>query len=159
MNAIAALKSACKASASFKNFREIEIGVYNIEEFKFVVTKYGKKLVVRTEEFLCFLPDRCSRAITTDQQLVELNNGAWAMKYSGRDAQRGNCILVDIVERQQNPEEWEYNDIQIDSMGSNNNIQNASTSMQFGNVGSNNDQDQDASTSAQFQNNAQNGSN
>lgn len=142
MSAIAALKSACKASASFKNFREIEIGIYNILEFKFVVTKYGKKLVVRTEEFLCFLPERCSRTITTDQQLTELNNGAWAMKYDGRDPTRGNCILVDIVE-QQNPGEWEWNHLitlasasaQFENMAANNE-QNA----QMGDMGSNNDQ-------------------
>lgn len=108
MSAIEVLKSACKPAASFKNFSDIEIGVYNIEEFKFCQTKYGKKLVVRTEDFLCFLPDRCSKAITTDEQLIELNNGAWAMKYDGRDSKRGNLILVDIVAKQKS-QDWEWN--------------------------------------------------
>lgn len=107
MEAIEALKSACKPAAAFKSFREIEIGVYDIEEFKFIETKYGKKLVIRTSEFLCFLPDRCSRAITTDKQLDELNTGAWALKYDGHDPRRGNCTLVDIVPQQQN---WEWNE-------------------------------------------------
>lgn len=111
MSAIEALKSACKVATSFKSFREIEIGVYDIEEFKFIETKFGKKLVVRTPEFLCFLPDRCSRIITRDEQLAELNTvGVWAMKYDGRDPRRGNCILVDIVPQQSNQQNWEWND-------------------------------------------------
>lgn len=112
MSAIEALKSACKPAAMFRNFKDIEIGVYDIKEFKFTVTKFGKKLVVRTEEFMCFLPDRCSKAITTEKQLVELNEGAWVMKYEGRDPKRGNCILVNIVEKlqsEQPKQDWEWN--------------------------------------------------
>lgn len=113
MSAIEALKSACKPAAMFRNFKDIEIGVYDVKEFKFTVTKFGKKLVVRTEDFMCFLPDRCSKAITTEKQLVELNEGAWVMKYDGRDPKRGNCILVNIVEKQQQQseqpgQEWEW---------------------------------------------------
>lgn len=97
MSAIEVLKSACQTfKTTFRNFSQIEIGTYNILEFKFVETKYGKKLVVRTEEFLCFLPDRCSKAITSELQLIELNNGAWAMKYDGKC---GNTVRVDIVAR------------------------------------------------------------
>lgn len=104
MSAIQALKSACKPAASYRNFCDIEIGVYNIEEFKFVQTVYGRKLVVRCEDFMCFLPDRCSKAITTDQQIIELNSGAWALKYEGRDSRRGNLIMVDFIERP----EWQF---------------------------------------------------
>lgn len=109
MSAIEVLKSSCKGTVSFRNFREIDVGVYGIEQFKFVETKHGKKLVVRTDEFLCFLPDRCSKAITTDQQVAELNLGEWALKYDGRDVKRGNCILVDIIEKPKQPE-WQWNE-------------------------------------------------
>lgn len=107
MSAIKALKAACKA-VPFKNFREINIGLYEILEFKFIHTKHGKKLVVRTEEFQCFLPERCSKTITTDKQIAELNSGEWVLKYAGRDPKMGNCILVDIIEK--SDPEWEYHD-------------------------------------------------
>lgn len=107
MDAITALKNSCKSKkVSFKNFNQIDAGVYNIEEFKFMDTKFGNKLVVRTENFMCFLPDRCSNTITTGEQLDELNNnGALAMQYEGRDEKRGNMILVNIIDRPQIPED------------------------------------------------------
>lgn len=102
MDAITALKNSCKSKkVSFKNFSQIELGVYNIEEFSFLQTKFGVKLVVRTENFMCFLPDRCSNAITTDEQIAELNGSSLAMQYEGRDEKRGDMILVNIIDRPQ----------------------------------------------------------
>lgn len=110
MSAIQLLMTSCKPKATFRRFEDIEVGVYNIEKFRFVETKFGKKLVVCTEEFMCFLPERCSKAITTDQQVNELNNGAWAMQYVGRDVLRGNAILVDIINK---PEEYELSESDV----------------------------------------------
>lgn len=117
MSIFETLKSACRASASFKNFSEIEIGVYEVEEFKFVETKFGKKLVVCTEEFMCFLPDRFSKKITTDEQLIELNNTPLRMKYDGRDLKRRNLIMVDFIKKEQEPQQdgqdWEWNQLLV----------------------------------------------
>lgn len=96
MSAFQALKSACKASTVFKNFDNIEIGVYNIVEFKFVETRYGKKVVVVTENFMCFLPDRIANAIKSDEAIIELNSAPYIMRYSGKDASRHNRVMLDF---------------------------------------------------------------
>lgn len=111
MSTIEALKKACTKSSQFRKFDDIDFGVYDIEEFKFVTTKFGKKLVVRTAEFLCFLPERCSTTINTDEQLEDLNNGLWAMQYKGKDAKRGNYIMVEIIERQPQLEDLDMDEL------------------------------------------------
>lgn len=111
MSAFEALKSACKASVSFKSFSEIEVGVYDVQEFKFVETKFGKKLVVRTEEFLCFLPERFSKAVSTDNQLIELNaelnSVTYSMKYDGKDPKRKSYI-VDFIKTPKMQDDWPH---------------------------------------------------
>lgn len=96
MSAFNLLKSACKASAMYKNFDNIEIGEYKVLEFKFVDTKYGRKVVVVTPEFLCFLPERFGKSITTQEAIDELNKTSCVMKYQGKDPRRKNLILLDF---------------------------------------------------------------
>lgn len=96
MSVFQALKSACKASTVFKNFDNIEIGAYNVVEFKFMVTRYGQKVVVVTEDFMCFLPDRIAKAIKSDEAIAELNSVPYIMKYNGKDTSRHNLVMLDF---------------------------------------------------------------
>lgn len=109
MNAFNKLESACRVAVSFKSFNEIEIGAYNVTEFKFMDTRFGKKIVVVTEDFMAFLPDRFSKAITTDEEIAELNSEQTIMLYGGRDAKRMNRIMVEF---QKVPQETYQHDAQ-----------------------------------------------
>lgn len=118
MSAFTALKSACKSAVSFKSFSEIEIGAYEVTKFKFMETKFGKKIVVVTEEFMCFLPDRFSKAITTDEQIAELNAEKTMMTYGGLESKRQNRIIVDFQKMpretfEHEAQNWEFDDLLV----------------------------------------------
>lgn len=96
MSAFKKLESACKVSVAFKSFDELEIGAYDVIQFKFMDTRFGKKVVVVCADFMVSLPERFSKAITTDEDIDELNSEKTTMIYTGRDAKRMNRINVDF---------------------------------------------------------------
>lgn len=110
MSAFKALKSAC--NTNYKNFGNIDIGVYKVLEFKLVETCYGTKVAVVTEEFMCFLPDRFSKSISTQEAIDELNGPPCFMKYDGKDPKRKNLIMLDFVKcPQQDAQELTWEDL------------------------------------------------
>lgn len=114
MSAFQALKSACRATTVFKNFDQIKIGVYDVIEFKFVETRFGKKVAVVTEDFLCILPERFSTTIRTDAAIEELNETRYIMKYKGKDAGQHNRVMLDFEvypQPPQNAQEWTFEDL------------------------------------------------
>lgn len=115
MSAFNALKSAVKSSSAYRNFDNIDIGVYKVLEFSFVVTRYGQKIVVTTPEFKCFLPDRFSKSIQTAEAIAELNATRCVMRFSGKDVTRRNRVMVDFemipVQRQQDGQEMPWNSV------------------------------------------------
>lgn len=112
MSAFNALKSACKGSIMYRNFDSIEIGVYKVLEFKFADTRYGRKIVVVTDEFMCFLPDRFSKSIMTQEAIDELNNTPCVMKYNGKDPKRKNLVKLDFEKYiQQDAQELTWEDL------------------------------------------------
>lgn len=119
MSAFNALKSAVKASSAYRNFDNIDVGVYKVLGFKFMNTRYGQKIVVTTAEFKCFLPDRFSKSIQTDEAIAELNGTPCVMRFSGKDATRKNRVMVDFEKiPQQDAQEMPWNSldsIEIDS--------------------------------------------
>lgn len=119
MSAFNALKTAAKASSAYRNFDNIAVGVYKVLKFEFVTSKYGKRVVVTTPEFKCFLPDRFSQSIQTDEAIAELNGSPCVMRFSGKDATRKDRVMVDFEAiPQQDGQEmaWNSNDsIEISS--------------------------------------------
>lgn len=115
MDAFKKLQAACKG-ATFKKFSEIAIGSYEVHQFKFVETRFGKKVVVVTDEFMCFLPERFSKAITTDDQIDALNAEKTMMSYRGRDAGRMNFVILDFQKMgedlfESGSQQWEFGDL------------------------------------------------
>lgn len=121
MSAFNALKSAVKASGAYRNFDNIEIGVYKVLGFSFVITRYGQQVVVTTPEFKCFLPDRFSKYIRTVEALAELNATPCVMRFSGKDATRRNRVMVDFdmipEQQQQDGQEMPWNSVDSIEIG------------------------------------------
>lgn len=96
MSAFNALKSACRGPVMFEKFDNILPGEYSVREFKFIQTRFGRKVVVVTEDFMCFLPERFAREIASEEAIDELNRTRYIMKYRGKDAKRHNLLLLDF---------------------------------------------------------------
>lgn len=96
MSAFQSLKTACKAPTVYKKFDQIAAGEYTVLEFKFVSTRIGKKLVVVTTDFMCFLPDRIAKSLSSDEVIAELNRTPCVMKYGGKDVTRHNRLILDF---------------------------------------------------------------
>lgn len=107
MNAFDVLKTACKASANYTSFEHIKPGFYDVQRFKIVNTKFGKKVVVMTEEFDCFLPERFLKGVTP-QVVDALNSETYVMKYYGKDPTRHNRVMVDFEKKNPQSELSEY---------------------------------------------------
>lgn len=97
MDAFKALKSACNSTKAYKSFNDIKVGDYFIHEFKFIQTCYGRKVACVTESFVCFLPERFSKMIASDEAIEALNKDTYIMRYSGKDAARRNLVMLDFV--------------------------------------------------------------
>lgn len=69
------------------------------------------------EDFLCFLPDRFSKVVSTDLQLAELNEElesiTYSLKYDGKDPKRKNYIVdfIKTPKEQAAERDWEWNDL------------------------------------------------
>lgn len=76
-----------------------QIMTYDMVDFKHFDTRFGKKVVVVTASFMCFLPDRFSRIVTTGEQISEFNSwnmtdvmhGVWAASYAEKFRLRSNA--------------------------------------------------------------------
>lgn len=93
------LQKACNPRM-FKKFDDIVPGDYPVIEFKHIQTRYGKKLVVVTDDFMAFLPDRFLEKISDAQQLAFANTQRLLMKYHGKDTTRKNLLKLYFVEQQ-----------------------------------------------------------
>lgn len=93
------LQKACNPRM-LKKFDDIVPGDYPVVEFKHTQTRYGKKLVVVTENFMAFLPDRFLEKIPDAQQLAFANTQRLLMRYHGKDTTRKNLLKLYFIEQQ-----------------------------------------------------------
>lgn len=86
-----ALQLACtsKSTSNYKNFDNIAIGAYEVLEFRIVVTKFGKKIRVKTVDFYCYLPDRFAEFLNEEKQIEEINRIPHIMLFKGKEYFRG----------------------------------------------------------------------
>lgn len=90
-----ALQLACKV-VPLKNFDQIQIGEYRVLRFSFVETRYGKRIKVETDHFNCFLPERFTKFVESDQDIVDLNTVPHMMIFHGKDITQKNRIILDF---------------------------------------------------------------
>lgn len=81
-----ALEAACKSTLlKTIKFDDLPWGIYPVEQFRIVSTKFGERVIVHTEEFQIFLPPRFSKWIDSAEKLAEINGQEYVMIFSGRD--------------------------------------------------------------------------
>lgn len=88
----------------FKKFSQLQIGDYPVTKFRFIKSNYGplkRRLAVlmdRTptddETTVICLPDRFTAALSTQEQVDELNTKRYIMSYNGMDPAQKNRIDV-----------------------------------------------------------------
>lgn len=94
MNAIEVLKTAC-VSKPFKSFKNLPKGDFVVHEFERVTTDHGERIRVELAEYIVYLPERFSKALT-EEVIVELNKSTVIMSFSGKDPEAGNRLLLDF---------------------------------------------------------------
>lgn len=91
-----ALEKACNPRM-YKKFDDVAPGDYPVVAFKHTQTRYGLELVVVTEDFMVFLPDRFLEKIPDAEQLALANSERFIMQYSGKDAARKNFLKLKFI--------------------------------------------------------------
>lgn len=78
--------------------------LYEVISWKFLDTKRGDKIVlcelkdpINEQKITIFMPDRFSKQVTTKEKLQELNETFFYLKYMGRDPERRNMALFDLI--------------------------------------------------------------
>lgn len=94
----------------FKKFSQLQIGDYPVTKFRFIKSNYGlkRRLAVlmdgtpsADEITVICLPDRFTAALSTQEQVDDLNNKRYIMSYNGMDSSQHNRIdvlLHEVVE-------------------------------------------------------------
>lgn len=96
MNALALLQKNCKTK-DYKNFGDLEIGEYLVEEFQFTAIKdkfkddAEPKQIVKAvlEDCFVFLPERLTKNFT-QEHIDEMNNQKIILIYKGKDGKKVN---------------------------------------------------------------------
>jgi hypothetical protein len=96
MSAFKALQAACEPHV-FKSLKELSPGEYEVEWFKLLPTKYGIRMIALLGTIYYFLPRSFSDSIKTQQQIDELNECRYKMKYFGKDPARNNRIMLEFT--------------------------------------------------------------
>lgn len=99
MDAMDKLKSACKKTSikkTYKSFKDINIGEYNINRFAVVDCQFGKRIRIDLDEFFMYLPERFVKFLT-DADIDQLNEAVpKVMVYSGKDAENKDRLILDF---------------------------------------------------------------
>ena len=91
------LQSASDAGHA-KSLRHLTPGSYEVNRFKTLNTKYGKRLIVRIDKTEYFLPQRFAEAVEGPEALRELNLRRYIMIYGGMEKAKHNRIKVEFIE-------------------------------------------------------------
>lgn len=96
MDSLALLKKAANAD-SFLKFDDLEIGKkYPVDCFELVNTNFGARIAAYIDGDMLYLPKRFTKIIKAEN-IEALNSKKHVIIYSGKDATRGNRVLVDFA--------------------------------------------------------------
>lgn len=70
-------------SEKFQNISELREGDYAIDAFRLIKTKFGLRLGVLIRRNIVFLPCRFAKHISSQEDVDELNQTRYIMKYDG----------------------------------------------------------------------------
>jgi esterase/lipase superfamily enzyme len=91
------LKNAC-GKKSYKSFKDLVPGQYNVDNFKKMSTRYGVRVLVLIEGVYYFLPNHFVPEIGNDQRIAELNQSKFIMTYLGKSVEEQNRIMVKFAQ-------------------------------------------------------------
>lgn len=105
-----ALQQACKSTnSSYRNFDNIEAGDYEVVDFSFVETQYGKRIKVQTATFFCYLPERFTNFVRKQGDIDELNEMPYTMRYKGKDRLQKNRLNLEFIPMRDS--QWTFDDL------------------------------------------------
>lgn len=96
-------------TSGFKNFDNIEAGDYEVVDFSFVETKFGKRIKVQTATFFCYLPERFTNFVSKQGDIDELNEMPYTMRYKGKDRLQKNRLNLEFIPMRDS--QWTFDDM------------------------------------------------
>lgn len=90
MDVFQILKQACSRehAITYKKWKNLQVGKYNVKYFKLVTNQNGLGLCVYMDNFFVYMPSYILRKINQEEQIEELNKKRAVMDYQGRENQQ-----------------------------------------------------------------------
>lgn len=104
------------STGQIKSLRQLTPGSYEVDLFKVLNTKYGKRLIVRVQHMEYFLPHRFAEVIEGPEAINALNSRRYIMVYGGMDALKQNRIKVNFLEAPPQDSEREAEELGMDTI-------------------------------------------